>query len=87
KRPLMADLRESGALEQDANKILMLYRDEVYHEQSQDAGIAELIVRKHRGGPIGTVRCLADMPRFTFSDVTTDQLRQQAETAGVDAFA
>ncbi len=87
KRPLMADLRESGSLEQDADKIGMLYRDEVYHEHSQDAGIAEIILRKHRGGPIGTVRCLADMARFTFSDITSDQVRQQAASAGVDAFS
>lgn len=87
KRPMMADLRESGALEQDANKIIMLYRDEVYHENSQDQGVAELIVRKHRGGPTGTVRCSADMSRFEFSDLTSDKIRQQAASAGVDAFS
>lgn len=87
KRPMMADLRESGSLEQDANKIIMLYRDEVYHEHSNDRGVAELIVRKHRGGPTGTVRCLAEMNKFSFHDITPDRVRQQADRAGVDAFA
>ncbi|HET8792100.1 MAG TPA: DnaB-like helicase C-terminal domain-containing protein, partial [Modicisalibacter sp.] len=87
KRPLMADLRESGSLEQDANKIIMLYRDEVYHEHTQEKGIAELVIRKHRGGPTGIVRSIAKMAQFTFTDVTTDRIRQQAEAAHVDAFS
>jgi replicative DNA helicase len=69
KRPLMADLRESGSVEQDANKIVMLYRDEVYNEQTSEHGVAELIVRKHRGGNIGTVRAAGHLRWFTFSDL------------------
>lgn len=56
KRPLLADLRESGSIEQDADIVLMLYRDELYNINSQDKGKAEIIVRKNRNGPLTTVR-------------------------------
>lgn len=55
KRPLLADLRESGSIEQDADLVLMLYRDSYYNENVTDLKLAELIIAKHRNGPTGTI--------------------------------
>ncbi|MFQ5697434.1 MAG: replicative DNA helicase [Myxococcota bacterium] len=69
KRPLLADLRESGAIEQDADIVCFIYRDEMYDPESPDRGIAELIVAKQRNGPTGVVRLQFDSQFTRFSNL------------------
>jgi replicative DNA helicase len=73
KRPLMSDLRESGSIEQDADLVILLYRDEYYNPDTPDRGICELILAKHRNGPVGTVKLLFEPQHTRFENLAQNR--------------
>jgi replicative DNA helicase len=77
KRPILADLRESGAIEQDADIVIFIYRDEVYHATDENKGIADIIVGKQRNGPIGNIK-LAFLDRYTRFE-NLEKIHEEAE--------
>jgi replicative DNA helicase len=73
KHPMLSDLRESGAIEQDADMVLMLYRDEYYNKDTEEKGITDLDIAKHRNGPTGRVK-LAFLDRYAkFDNLAPDR--------------
>jgi replicative DNA helicase len=72
KRPIMSDLRESGSIEQDADIVMMLYRDDYYNEFSETPGVTNVMIRKNRNGPTGIVDLQFEKQHQKFYEMTKD---------------
>ncbi len=82
KVPMLSDLRESGSIEQDADIVAFIYRDDYYNEDSERQGEADLVIAKHRNGPIGKVE-LAFQPEYPrFMNLSTQQEAERASSMG-----
>ena len=82
-RPRLSDLRESGSLEQDSDVVLFIYREDKYKEEAENKNIAEIIVAKHRNGPVGSVKLYFNEQTVSFSDLAKDVQREDASFQGV----
>jgi replicative DNA helicase len=78
-RPMMSDLKESGSIEQDADMVLLLYREEYYKKTDENEGIVDVIVAKQRNGPTGDFRLRFDAPTTRFSNLTDRQYSNNEE--------
>jgi len=78
--PILSDLRDSGAIEQDADMVLMLYRDEMYNEDCEHPGVTDIYIRKHRSGPTGRGSLFFDKKRMTFRSLDRTAKSQPVAT-------